>query len=163
MRDALGGAMIIQLIIIFLLIINAYLAFTVNYTKAFRVKNGIISIVERNEGLNEQAKQQIESLMSKSTYSVSRDYINKCGSGNLKGYQPQSNKHGGFCYKVTLIDKTGGTAGNQKYQGTEYSITTFVSLDIPVLNKIFPIFAEAFAIKGETKTIYSSGNNSELS
>lgn len=162
MRDAIGGSMVIQIIIIFLLIINSYLAFTVNYTKAFRVKNGIISIIERNEGLNEQAKEQIENLMKVNTYSVSRDYLNKCGSGGLTGYRSMQNTYGGFCYKVTPIDKTGGSAGNLQYQGTEYSVMTFVNLNIPILNKIFPVFAEAFAVKGETKTVYSSGNNSEL-
>lgn len=51
MRDAISGAMTLQIIVIFMIIINCYLAFSVNYTKAFRVKNEIRSIIEKNEGL----------------------------------------------------------------------------------------------------------------
>jgi len=46
MRDAIGGTFSIQIILFFLIIINSYLAFSVNYTKAFRIKNNIIAIIE---------------------------------------------------------------------------------------------------------------------
>ena len=39
--------------------INGYLAYSVNYTRAFRVKNGIINILEQYEGHTEEAKDQI--------------------------------------------------------------------------------------------------------
>ena len=43
MRDALGGIVNITIIVVFLVIVSGYLAFNVNYTKAFRVKNKIIT------------------------------------------------------------------------------------------------------------------------
>ena len=42
MRDAFGGIANMVVIIVFLVIVSGYLAFNVNYTKAFRVKNKII-------------------------------------------------------------------------------------------------------------------------
>lgn len=74
MKDAISGAMSLQIIVIFMLIVNGYLAFSVNYTKAFRVKNEIISIIEKNEGLmnangvNNNAATQIVQYMKSVNY-----------------------------------------------------------------------------------------------
>ena len=38
MKEATGGIFSLEFIIVFLLILNGYMAFNVNYTKAFRVK-----------------------------------------------------------------------------------------------------------------------------
>ena len=45
MREAIGGAMTIQIIVIFMLLINAYLDFSVSYTIAFKMKNQVINII----------------------------------------------------------------------------------------------------------------------
>ena len=50
MRDAFGGLMNIIIIVVFLVIVSGYLAFNVTYTKAFRVKNKIITTIEQYEG-----------------------------------------------------------------------------------------------------------------
>ena len=43
MRDAFGGLLNMVIIVVFLVLVSGYLAFNVNYTKAFRVKNKIIT------------------------------------------------------------------------------------------------------------------------
>ena len=50
MRDAFGGIINLSMIVIFLVLVCGYLAFNVNYTKAFRVKNYIITSIEQYEG-----------------------------------------------------------------------------------------------------------------
>ena len=50
MRDAFGGVANLAIIIVFLTLVSGYLALNVNYTKAFRVKNKIISTFEQFEG-----------------------------------------------------------------------------------------------------------------
>ena len=53
MREAIGGTWLTQLIIIFMLIFVAFLALSLNYTKAFKVKNEILSIIEKRERIIE--------------------------------------------------------------------------------------------------------------
>lgn len=151
MRDAIGGTMSITIIIVFLVLINGYLAFSVNYTKAFRVKNRVISTIEQNEGYTEHAKEEIRDYLKQVSYVVPVDYTSKVESD---GYTCND----GYCIKVNVA---GNTSPNETYQGTYYSVVTFINIDIPVLNKILPL-VNAFQIKGETKTIYSSGTNTEL-
>lgn len=153
MRDAIGGVFTIQIILVFMVIINAYLAFSVNYTKAFRIKNNIVAIIEQQEGFttngNSSAAGQIEKVMTDTGYNVNKGVIDRCGSKE-DGYVPVYNNAGGYCLKFTK---------NQDGTGGYYSVKTYISIDIPILNRIFPIFSDVFSIKGETKTIYSNKLN----
>ena len=55
MRESVGSTWIFQLAIIFILIFSAYLAITINYSKTFKVKNEVISILEKYEGLTDSS------------------------------------------------------------------------------------------------------------
>ncbi len=152
MKEAIGGTMTIYIIIVFLLLINGYLAFSVNYTRAFRVKNQIISLIEQHEGYTEDAKEEIIAYLNKIKYvDIPREYTNNVEDGYTCEY--------GYCYKVTAVGE-GNNSTDELYRGTYYSVITFVNIDIPVLNKILPRFS-ALQVKGETKMIYSSGTDSE--
>ena len=50
MRDAMGGVVNLVIIVVFMVIVSGYLAFNVSYTRAFRVKNKIISTYEQYSG-----------------------------------------------------------------------------------------------------------------
>lgn len=170
MRDAIGGVLVIEIVIVFLLIVNSYLAFSVNYTKAFRVKNRIISIIENHEGLHVDdtsegsALSDIEKMMLENHYSINDAFTNNCSSLDGAGqYHKIGNSVGGFCTYIMPTSETGSNEADETYKGAVYSVAVFVNIDLPVLNRIFPYFANVFAIKGETKTIYSSGAYTELS
>ena len=49
MRDGFGGILNIVFIVIFLLIVEGVLGLVVNYTKAFKMKNNVISMIEQYE------------------------------------------------------------------------------------------------------------------
>ena len=51
MRDSIGGAWLYGLVLTFVLLFISFLTVTVNYTKAYRVKNEVIDFIEREEGL----------------------------------------------------------------------------------------------------------------
>lgn len=148
MKEAFGSVWTIQIILVFLVLINAYLAFSVNYTKAFRIKNNIISIIEMQEGFTEAAKTRTEEIMLDTGYNVSFSNIvvPGCQDG---GYKAIQNNAGGYCVK---FNRTGTSSGY-------YSVKTYISIDIPILGKILGAFPNVFAIKGETKTIYSEKVN----
>ena len=48
MRDAFGGAFMLKLFLFFIIIYMCIMAGAISYTKAFRVKNSIINIIEQN-------------------------------------------------------------------------------------------------------------------
>lgn len=126
MRDALGGLVNIVIIVVFLVIVSGYLAFNVNYTKAFRVKNKIISVIETHEGLDSSGEQEIESYAKSIGYNVSipKDFRAS------EGWEAKTNC--GFYYKVVDSPTSGDIHKNY------YEVITFVSVDIPIIKKIMP-------------------------
>ena len=49
MRDAFGGAFMIKIFIVFIFVYICLTAMALNYAKAFKVKNEIITYLEENE------------------------------------------------------------------------------------------------------------------
>lgn len=52
MRDAFGGAFMIKLFLVFIIIYVSFTALALNYAKAFKVKNQIINYIENNESVD---------------------------------------------------------------------------------------------------------------
>lgn len=159
MRDAISGAMTLQIIVIFMIIINCYLAFSVNYTKAFRVKNEIRSIIEKNEGLTEAAQEQINDLMLKNKYKMNPQFETWCSNNDYSVLRLDA---GSFCYKYEKVDVSGTSNDLNTYKGVYYTVATFVNIDLPLVNNILPMAGNLFLVKGETALIYSSGEVSGL-
>ena len=51
MREVTGSTWVFQLIIIFILIFACFLCLVINYSKAYRVKNEVLSIIQKYEGI----------------------------------------------------------------------------------------------------------------
>ena len=172
MKEAIGGVLSLNLILIFLVLISCYLAFSVNYTKAFRVKNEIRSIIEKNEGLTCDALSQINDLMIKANYDFPDSFESWCVANGYELVSDTKNNagiltRGGFCYKVQPVNKLGTSDADKKYKGAYYTVATFVNiLDIPMFggnakgaNDLMNFLGSTFVVKGETALIYSSGTN----
>ena len=50
MRESIGGTWLFGIVIVFIALFSAFLAYSISYTRAFNVKNEIINYIERNEG-----------------------------------------------------------------------------------------------------------------
>ena len=164
MKEAIGGVLSLNIILIFLVIISCYLAFSVNYTKAFRVKNEIRSIIEKNEGLTCDALDQINTLMQKTNYQQPNFCPDDSWTLVTKEVTPKLSM-GGFCFKVIPVDKYGTYKPGEKYKGAYYEIATYVNVlqfgqfggTAKQINSLWAILSQPFVVKGETALIYSSG------
>lgn len=138
MRDAFGGVLNIFIIAIFLVLVSGILGLTVNYTKAFRMKNFVISAIEEYDGQGcfkdgpSGCKRKIEEKAKSIGY-------HPVGV-NCRGYEGRVSDI--FCYK----ENTSGS-GNNKY----YSIVTQVDINIPIINKLMGL--SFFQVHGDTRVI----------
>ena len=165
MKEAIGGSYIFQIVIIFIALFSAFIVYSISYTKAFRVKNEIITLIENNLGYipaeNESAlpvmtDEQLaeEQTVEAQAFRVIKKYGYKhnildnkdelCYSSNTELNRAENvMRTGGYClYKIC---NSGDSTTN-----TVYKVTTFIALKIPVLNIVVKI-----PISGETRTIYS--------
>ena len=68
MRQTIGATWVFQLVIIFTLIFAAYIALTINYSKSFRIKNEVISIVEKSQGFTDNGIRLVNNYLLSSGY-----------------------------------------------------------------------------------------------
>ncbi|MBQ6324033.1 MAG: hypothetical protein IJI22_04275 [Bacilli bacterium] len=159
MKDAFGGIMNLFFIAVFMLIVSGSLALVVSYTKAFKMKNEVISVLERNEasGYNETANGNPSGCFA-------QDGSNPCTSGIKQyaesiGYSPYSVDCSSvgmadgvdklFCYKCEA-----NTNANAKWYGNQTvfcTVTTQVDINFPIINKILGL--SFFRVHGDTRVI----------
>lgn len=147
MRESIGGTWIFSLVIIFIVLFSGYLAVSVNYSKAFKVKNGIVAIIEENEGLNSDAQEEISTYLNGMGYYV----YGTCQRSNEasedeKGYEPKDAQSGKYKYCIKITKPEGN---NQVIPKAYYTVKVFFRLDLPILGDLF-----TFPISGETKAVY---------
>ena len=68
MKHTISGTWVFMLVILFTLIFAAYIALTINYSRSFKVKNEILSLIEKNEGLTDNGVKLINGYLSQSGY-----------------------------------------------------------------------------------------------
>ncbi len=134
MRDSIGGIFSLMFIGVFMLIISGYLAFSVSYNKAFRVKNKIIKILEQHEAFDSETKADITAAMEEVGYNTNDKISNvPC---NFDCSQP------GYC--VAWIE-------NGRKNSGYFKVITSSVMNIPILNKIAGV--NFLVVTGDTITI----------
>ena len=138
MRDSVGGTVALAFVVVFIVVTLGYMAFNVNYTKAFRMKNKVISVYENYEGECDSAcEAEIDAYAKKLGYNPIKNY------GCPSGYS--QNKY--YCYQKKENNGSGlpGYTSKSKY----YKIVTKINVNIPVINNIFDF--RVFQITGDTR------------
>lgn len=135
MRDAFGGVFMIRLFLVFIVIYVAFTAISLNYAKAFRVKNKVIDFVEKNEitdlnaffaGNNGNNLAELNSLLEGSNYHQT------CKKGN--GTITNEGMSSGYCYNGIIIQPI------QKINNTiYYQVSTSADWNLGVLNMILAL------------------------
>ena len=141
MKDAFGGILNIAFIAIFLMLVSGILGLVVNYTKAFKMKNIVISTIEQYEGAsgcfsNEDSGCRGKMMSEAKNIGYSPSSL-QCPT--TKGYVKSNDL---FCYK--RIDSDSG-------RNYVYSIITQVDINIPIINKIMGL--SIFQVHGDTRAI----------
>ena len=144
MREATGqvGLMNIMLFVIGIIII--LLAGSIAYSKAFRVKNKIIDIIEKHNIYDSNTNSEITSTLTSLGYRTAskQDYEKNCKS-TIDGYKLETNSHPNHLYCVYKSNNS----TNKKYY---YKVVAYMYFDLPVIGAYIKI-----PVSGETKVLYA--------
>lgn len=162
MRDAFGGVFTMKFLLVFIFIYVAFTAVSLNYAKAFRIKNKVIDFVEQNEivdletffrGSNGGNIKKLDAILTNSNYN--KECVN--GNGALKSEEGIVE---GYCYRgIVLKQKPNESDNNAIY----YEINTYAEWNLGALNKILALGGKdenseevingSWKITGEAKVI----------
>ena len=156
MNEAIGETVSLGLVMFFIVIISSYLAFTINYSKAFKVKSKLIDIIQDydNDMTNSKISEEMNSYIKEVGYSAGESYTKKncTGVGDSEtSYTAVPNQ--GWCYKIIETQEANSGSGSVEYKRRYVKVKTFVSIDIPIFNNIFPNI-RYFTVYGSTKATY---------
>lgn len=145
MRESIGSTWILQLIIVFILLFVGFLTLSLGYSKSYRVKNETLSIIEKYEGLTQDAVAIINNYMEHNNYNAKGN----CEDNSWYGLEDFSHKtlsvsesDKKYYYCIKKIQ-----AKNNRYY---YEIRTFFKFNLPVVGN----FA-TFTLEGTTADISS--------
>lgn len=151
MKESIAQSFIISLILFFFGILVLLYFGSINYSKAYKAKNRIITILEKygkyENKSTDAAKIEIEDNLQKGGYqTTSGNTFNKCNkfaeNGTIIYPLDDSNRKYDYC----IIEYSSGI-------GKYYRVVTFMRFDVPVIRSILE-----FAVKGETKALYDNIN-----
>jgi len=153
MRDAMGGSVVIVIIVFFIVAVSAYLAFNVNYTKAFRMKNKIVSYYEEYKGECNNGCSGSNCCKSKIKAYAKEIGYDPADLNCADGYYEVD---GLYCAKAVEAS-SGKLSSSEVYDdrgGTYYyyKIVTKIDIRVPILDNVFGRL-QVFQITGDTKVI----------
>lgn len=140
MRESFGGAFMIKLILVFIVLYVSFMAVAVNYAKAFRVKNGIINRLEQSQFVIGDDTYFIDDYLSEVPYNFYNNQSIKSNCDNTEFGSKNGN---------TVLTMNGACI---RRKGDDdnfyYEVTSYISVEFP----FFDIYL-TLPIKGETKMI----------
>lgn len=144
MKEAIGNAFVLGLVITFIIIFIVFFAGSTSYTKAFKVKNKIVEILEKhNDILNESStssgrlradvEQEINTVLNEVGYRISIT-PNNCPIRNGKDAVTKTlTSNYEYCiYEYSTV------------KGVYYGVTAYIYYQIPVfgIELRFPVYGE---------------------
>ena len=132
MREALGGALLIYLVIPIIVLMIVFIGFIMNYASAYRAANYVVSQIESCQGYG-----AISGLDGCDSYNV----------GSVSNYVKSKYHYTGFSSSNVVCTGNGSN-------GSYCRVTLPVKFELPVLGSI-----GLFNVVVETKTLRPSGIN----
>ena len=144
MRESFGGAFMIKLVLVFIVIYVSFMAVAINYAKAFRVKNRLIDYVEQYQYKSGDNRTigKIEDYLNSIAYHIPDENgsLRRACETDAKGISNNENPY--FIANGACISPR--CDGDVCY----YRITTYISIDFPLFK-----IKMTLPISGESKTL----------
>lgn len=145
MKDAFGGAFILRIMLIFFAVFICFMAVAINISKTFRIKNEVISILQRSDptelfSLSEEGgRTDVSIKIDDYLQSIAYKYTNNSNiTNNCKNNGGTLTGNG-----VCIVEYNNGS--NKVY----YKVIAYIVIDFPLFH-----LGTVIPISGETKTIY---------
>ena len=144
MKDAVGGSLLLNLVVVFTSIVILFFVGIIAYSKAYKVKNRIIEIIERNEEYS--VTDEINEELQRVGYRVSSSVLSneRCSRDSARGNcVNQNTSH----YQYCVCEHSSDTVTD----GRIFEVITYVHFDFPVIGDFI-----TFPVKGETRVLGKS-------
>lgn len=166
MKNAISNVWLLGMIVLFILMFSGYLAVSISYSKVFKIKNEMLTIIEKHDGITNKTGKSMESKVKSGTtvtgnfgtlqtinlFLLGSSYNTKgtcpagyCGVDDLAYNKKVSySKNKGKYYYCFRKEKMWGAENDAAY----YDVVVFYKFNLPVIGDIL-----TFEIDGKTSKI----------
>ncbi len=139
MREAFGGVFMMRLMLVIVFIFIAFTAISLNYAKAFRIKNKVIDFVEQQEtfdldtlfaGGNGSKLAKLDKILDDSNYNKECRKVNANGKIPTEAGAPKA-----YCYRGIIVEEN-GIINNRTIK---YNVYTYADWNLGFLNLVFAL------------------------
>lgn len=164
MKGAIGNAFILNMVITFIIIFFMLLIGSMAYSKAYKTKNYLVSLLEKYEDNGKFAVTNIKpankevwdkeanEFLQKMGYTLSTNKANICKEGSKKNNELLIIKNDIGRYDYCVYRKFHNGISNNNIVVAyvyNYVVKTYMKMDLPIIGGLIRI-----PITGETKTYY---------
>lgn len=146
MKDAIGGSLLLNIVVIITSVVILFFVGIIAYSKAYKIKNRIVEVIEKNETYDSDiASNQLDNDLGRAGYiTATKDKIDaKCDDYNKNEVAVGAS---GYLYCVYCDD---GDLDPTTCEGERtYKVVTYIHFNFPVIGDML-----TFAVKGQTKTL----------
>ena len=141
MKESIGNTMVFTWVIIFLFLIMLLIMGSLMYSRSFKNRNEIITIIEKYRGPTRQALDDIDAFLRTVGYRqhtggvVDRSFERHCRSASLDGWSRVNTDNSPFLYCIYRNDRI-----------DLYRVVIFLHLDVPIIGDYV-----SFPVRGETR------------
>ena len=144
MRSAIGNSLLMNLVIIIVTAVILIFVGILSYSKAYRVKNRIIEVIEKYGTYedSDDAKEEIAMFLKQSGYQL--------GNCDEPGIDKDTMKIAskGYKYCVETIYENSSNNNDEENKKKYYKVTTYVEFNFPIINSLLKV-----PVRGETKML----------
>lgn len=154
MKESIGGISLFTIVIVFVMLFTGYVCLSINYSKAYNVKNELVNIIKNQggictEGIASSNCSNLKSLIQDYFKEVNYASKGKCGNGwygfsRTGDHLGEGANNAAFCIKGTNAN-----SNSELPKAVFYQIRVFYQIDLPIFNSIFN-----FVVKGEVPRVY---------
>ena len=159
MRNAINGAWLYGVVLVFMMVFISYISITFNYSRVYQMKSVLITKIEQNQGVNENSLNGMGAVIGSYGYTA---------TGNCKGnylgvrYKKPSEhviskqcgdttyNNSSICLKRVEMSST----HTKKYY---YRVGAFFGFSLPIVGQIY-----SFYVEGESNEIYYPSDISNI-
>ena len=154
MKEVYGSTWTLQLMIGFILLFMAFLTLMISFSRVAKIKNEVLTIIEKYNGVNNTSIKLVNSYLNASGYNITGRCEN---TGEMRAVNnlsdnsivnPSSGEKYYYC-----IEKEANSRDNI-ITTINYEITLFYKFDIPILGDI-----ATFTVKGKTIDLIDRDSN----
>lgn len=151
MRDAFGSTFMFKLIIIFIVFYVSFMTIAVSYAKVFRVKNGVIDILEQYQ--YDSVGSRAQDVIGRVNDYLSKFPYNEGTNSNVEKLCKEDSRNqnaSGVTYENQFTENGACIIRTDLGKGSVfYEVVVYLVVSFPLFNQDFVI-----PIRGETTTIH---------